>query len=99
MMIDYKIRAICEGYVDKYCKEDSPILNVEVRHKGYKEAFVEETAEMTKDELLIECLAYRKFVHSLLKDGTLHARYQTFRKLDEVKRGLSSIVVSCSQEE
>ena len=95
MMIDYKIRAICEGYVDKYCKEDSPILNVEV----YKEAFVEETAEMTKDELHIESLAYRKFVQSLLKDGTLHAGYQTFRKLDEVKRGLSSIVVSCSQEE
>ena len=98
-MIDYKIRAICEGYVNKYCKEYSPILNVEVHHKVYKEAFVEEMAEMTKDELLIECLAYRKFVQSLLKDGTLHAGYQTFRKLDEVKRELSSIVVSCSQEE
>ena len=94
-----KIRAICEGYVDKYCQEDSPIINVKVRHKWYKEAFVEETAEMTKDELLIEYLAYRKFVPPLLKGGTLHARYQTFRKLDEVKRGLSSIVVSCSQEE
>ena len=42
-----KIRAICEGYVDKYCQEDSPIINVKVRHKWYKEAFVEETAEMS----------------------------------------------------